>query len=170
MQCISTLAEINGIEVLKIKDADNKLSDKECEKFIVDLFVSITGRHKQKKENPEIKFSDLIVVIDGFSNVYNKLSADGKDKIEVLLSQNLSNYSTAIIIADDINNLKRLNTKGWYVKSFGENGIWVGESASSQYVFSSSNHLRDDKVPGSDYGFDFLGTNCRMLKLLSGGE
>ena len=169
VDCINGILIDKGLLIFRLSNSDDNFSPETCESFVNDVFYKTSDRHKVKKQDHNASFDNMLIIIDGFCSVYDMLSPEGKANLELLLVQNISNYNVAIIIADESNNLKRINTRSWYSKSFDENGIWAGDGASTQLIFSSSPYLRDDRVPGPDYGFDFLSISCRMVKLLSGG-
>ena len=103
---------------------------------------------------------------------YEKLSADSKDKLNVLLEKAEEIYKIHFVIFDTASQLMSQNYNTWYKKHIsGSDGIWVGDGFADQYTIKISKITADlyDDI-GSEYGYVVSKNRPVLVKLLSSAE
>ncbi len=145
-----------------------KYVSEDAEKSIVELFNLMVERHKQFKENYQIKFSKHIYIFPSFSIMSKYLSADGIDKLNVLLDKSTSDYEMYFIICDISSELQKLSMQPWFRNHCGKgNGIWVGDGVTNQYqlkISSVSSEL--NREIGGDFGIVINNGKYKICKLV----
>ena len=147
------------------------------DEVVKDVFAEMVERHNSYKDGRMEKevlagFDDRIYVILGYKRFYEKLSADSKDKLNVLLEKAEEIYKIHFVIFDTASQLMSQNYNTWYKKHIsGSDGIWVGDGFADQYTIKISKITADlyDDI-GSEYGYVVSKNRPVLVKLLSSAE
>lgn len=89
------------------------------DEVVKDVFAEMVERHNSYKDGRMEKevlagFDDRIYVILGYKRFYEKLSADSKDKLNVLLEKAEEIYKIHFVIFDTASQLMSQNYNTWY--------------------------------------------------------
>lgn len=159
-QCTMTLAgiaeimsertdtDIKVIDALSSFETDDSVKyqyvNGNYEEAVVEMFNDMVSRHKFFKFNERTEAHKVIYIINGFDALKQKLSEDGKDKLNVLLENGRLPLNVHFVICDSLSAINRVTYDAWYKKHC-ENvsGIWVGDGASDQYVLKINKTNRD---------------------------
>ena len=147
------------------------------DEVVKDIFAEMVERHNSYKDGKMEKevlagFDDRIYIILGYKRFYEKLSADSKDKLNVLLEKAEEIYKIHFVIFDTASQLMSQNYNTWYKKHIsGSDGIWVGDGFADQYTIKISKITADlyDDI-GSEYGYVVSKNRPVLVKLLSSAE
>ena len=91
------------------------------DEVVKDVFAEMVERHNSYKDGRMEKevlagFDDRIYVILGYKRFYEKLSADSKDKLNVLLEKAEEIYKIHFVIFDTASQLQRQIVKDFFIK------------------------------------------------------
>ena len=109
--------------------------------------------------------------MNSLSDIYNKLSADGKDKLNALLTNSSKNYCIYIIICDIISNVNNLAMAQWYTEHLNNgDGIWIGNNITQQYRLKLSGYSNLNQEVRNGFGYIVENGKARFTKLISEEE
>ncbi|KAA0549164.1 type VII secretion protein EssC [Bacillus sp. BGMRC 2118] len=145
----------------------------ELESIIVYLFTTLVNRNNSSKEAIEEgreapAFKRITCIIDSFSDMYGRLSEDGKDKMKVFLERGDS-LNVHFIINDRVNKLTSMSYESWFKKQVSlTEGIWLGNGISEQYLVKVQKVTPDmyKEIP-EDFGYVITKGKPVLVKLLS---
>ncbi len=84
------------------------------------------------------KYSNLAVVVIGFSKFYDKLDDDHKKAFKEILANNKEYPKVNFILIDIPSGFKKYEYEDWYKNNFDtNNGIWIGQGLSQQFVLKT---------------------------------
>ena len=84
------------------------------------------------------KYSNLAVVVIGFSKFYDKLDDDHKKSFKEILANNKEYPKVNFILIDIPSGFKKYEYEDWYKNNFDtNNGIWIGQGLSQQFVLKT---------------------------------
>lgn len=108
-------------------------------------------------------------VLVGFKRFYDKLTADGKEKISLVLQKAEAFYKLHFILVECASELNGFNYESWYKRCItGAEGIWVGDGVADQYLLKL-NKITSElyKELGDEYGYVITRNRPTLVKLLS---
>lgn len=159
----------------KLLDKENELIIKnKADDFVREIFQDMVARNNayvdgQKDESVLCDFEEKVYVIVGLKALFDKLTEDSKDKLNVLLDNALSLYKLRFIVCDTSSQLYSFNVNSWYKKQItGTDGIWIGDGVTDQYVIKISKMSRDyyEEI-GNKYGYIISKGKASLVKLLT---
>lgn len=162
--------ELKMVTKVKVIDPENMVSDghSNVENEVRELFNEMVKRNNQYKKEGKRDFEKTVYVINSISELFKMLSADGQDKLKVLLEKTNRNYCIYIIICDIIGNVSNLSMETWFKAHLNDgDGVWVGNNITQQYVLKLSDYssLNDDL--GAGFGYVVHQGKTELVKLLS---
>lgn len=145
----------------------------EIESMVVYLFTTLVNRNntskdamEQGKEPPTYK--RITCIIDSFSDMFGRLSEDGKDKMKVFLERGDS-LNVHFIITDRVNKLTSLTYENWFKQQVSlTEAIWLGNGIAEQYLLKITKVSTDmyKEIP-EDFGYIIKKGKPVLVKLLS---
>ncbi|OCA87678.1 type VII secretion protein EssC [Bacillus sp. FJAT-27225] len=170
-----------------VLDAPQAYSDKEqgevtyyhslrdCEDAISALFDLVVYRNNSYKEalesgmEPE-PFGLKVIVINSVTALKSLLSAEGAEKLGLILEKGEAKYNISIMIGEQSRNLSGITFDKWYKRHIsGSDGIWVGSGITEQFQLKPSkttSEMRED-IP-AEFGFSLQKGKSVKVKLLTG--
>ena len=153
-------------------------TEENVEEIIVKIFNETVKRAKEIHEFKSGKmqlnsFEPQTYIFYGFMEIYNSLSEDGADKLNVLLENLDKKYSITMVFFDSQSNMTAFEIKSWYKKHIsGMDGMWIGDGFTSQHSFKIS---KNSPVVSSEIGYKFgyvlnHGRTSLIRVLNAGGE
>ena len=145
----------------------------DMEQRIVEMFNLLVQRNNTYKAcggdlTDSQDFHPIIYVLQDYSELFEQLSVDGRDKLKTLLEKNEPEYQVYFIICEESGNMGIRTVEAWHKKHCAKgNGVFVGSGIADQYVLKVSGtdrELRKD-IP-DDFGFVVKnGAHC-LCKLI----
>lgn len=108
--------------------------------FVQQLFADMAQRNNVYKDfKMNIKalepYEEQQIVIVGIKKLFEALSADGKDKLNILLEKGEAFYKLRFVMVDSAQNFSALASNVWYRRHLtGADGLWIGDGVADQYV------------------------------------
>ncbi len=144
------------------------------EEYVRTLFgetVLRNNTYKDSKSDPGSlePFERRIIVIVGCKRLLEQLTADGKEKMELVLLKSEAIYKQHFIIVDSTSDFASYKHGEWYKKQVnGADGIYIGDGITDQYVVKVNKLTRDmyDEI-GASYGWVINKSRPTLTKLLS---
>ena len=110
---------------------------------------------------------ERIYVIYGIRNLFERLSADGKEKLQLLIEKAESVYRLRFILIDSLAELNAYTYAAWFKRHLaGADGLWIGDGVADQYLMKIgklSNELYQQIGP--DYGYLIVKGRPVLVKL-----
>ena len=147
--------------------------ESDYEGFVQSLFAEMVLRnntYKDARMDPDslAEFGERTYVIFGFKRFRDRLTADGQDKLNLLIEKAESFYKLHFVLVDTGAQLASYNYDAWYKRHISGDGLWLGDGVTDQYVFKLaklSSDLYEDI--GDEYGYLFNRGRMTLVKLLS---
>ncbi len=147
------------------------------EDFIADLFAEMVSRNNAYKsagmsESALSEFDERVYVIVGLKRLYDSLSADGKEKLRLLIEKDEAIYKITFIIVENYRNMHDYGMDAWYKRHLdGQEGIWIGDGITEQYMYRI-NKLTSDLYEETDHDYGYIVRNNKpqLVKLLTTGK
>lgn len=145
------------------------------ELFVQNLFAEMVTRNNTFKDakldmaalDP---FEERTYVIFGFKKLYEQLTADGKEKLKLLIEKAESFYKLHFVLVETAANLGAHQYESWFKRQVSD-GLWVGDGVTDQMILKISKLTSDLYAEiGSEYGFLFTKKRMSMVKLLTARE
>ncbi len=177
---LEVLAKTQAYEVI-VLDPKHVLPDEDVmvhytddmEQRVIEMFNLLVQRNNTYKacggELTESQdFHPIIYVLQDYSELYEQLSMDGRDKLKTLLEKNEPEYRVHVLVCEESGNMGIRTVEAWHKKHCAKgNGVFVGTGIADQYVLKVSGmdrELRKD-IP-DDFGFVVKnGVHC-LCKLI----
>jgi S-DNA-T family DNA segregation ATPase FtsK/SpoIIIE len=149
----------------------------DVEEQIVLMFQLLVARNNTYKEHngmlpPEEEFDHVVYVLQDYSKIFDSLSADGKEKLRLLLEKNEPEYKVHIIMCEESGNMSLRSVESWFKKHCVQgNGIWIGDGITDQYVIKVANvtkQMRADVESG--FGYVVRNGNAVLCKVITAKE
>lgn len=142
--------------------------NEDAESETVKLFNMMVERHKELKNDSSVKFDDEIFIFPSFSSVSKYLSADGHDKLNVLLDKANPSYGMYFMICDIASDLQKVAMNTWYRNHCDKgDGIWVGDGVNNQYQLKISKMSAElNREIGGDFGYVIKNGKYMLCKLI----
>lgn len=135
------------------------------------LSEEMKARHELRKSGGSSaqKAKQLVVVICGIKRLKEQLSADGKDKLKILLESGESAYNIHFVMADTAQNFRSNSSEQWYRKHVtNTDGIWIGDGFTNQTVLTPTRTTSDlYEDIGEEFGYLLNKSRPTLIKLLS---
>lgn len=148
----------------------------DIEEKIVEIFNLVVERFQANKKQDEEKiaaFNPYIIVMQDYSDMYDELSDDGKDKLKLLLENNAVNFKIHFVIIDELSNLRMRSTDIWFKKHCAiGNGVWMGDGIADQYTMNITGNNRELRK-SVDEGFGYVvngGAACLTMMVENEGH
>lgn len=148
----------------------------QLEEITVYLFQMLVHRNNTTKDALEQgaaapEFPQITCFIDSFADYRQLLSADGKDKLAVLLEKG-AGLNVNFIIADSADHLSAVNYEAWFKDHVSvRDAIWVGGGIADQYLLKLAKVTNDmyQDIP-DNFGYVVKNGKAALVKLLSASE
>ncbi len=145
--------------------------------FVQNIFAEMVERNNTYKDaNMDsaslAEFERKIIVISGYKKFFAQLTADSKEKMNVLLEKAEASYKLHFIIIESVSEYSTFNYESWFKRHIsGADGLWIGDGVADQYMLKISKVTNDlyDEI-GDEYGFSINKNRPVLLKLLSSAE
>ena len=142
----------------------------EQELFVQQLFADMVQRNNVYKEAKMDRhvlddYEEMQIVIVGIKRLFDTLSEDGKDKLNLLLERGEVFYKLRFVMADTVSGFNQLSGNTWYRRYMtGADGLWLGDGIADQYI------IKPSKVTGELYeeigdGFGYLVSRGRVVRI-----
>ncbi|MBR6717100.1 MAG: type VII secretion protein EssC [Oscillospiraceae bacterium] len=106
----------------------------------------------------------LVIVLDSLSEIFGRLSADGKEKLESVLEFGKPEYQLTVLIFDRGAALSDYNTADWYRRQVTErDAVWIGSGLNRCYRIQCSN-VQKDAIP-DDFAFVIANSKAELMKI-----
>lgn len=144
------------------------------EKFVQNLFFDMAERNNKYKDSKmDIssldEYDERVYIFVGFKKMYEQLSADAKEKLNILIEKAESFYKLHFVIVESLNQFNTYSYDAWYKRQItGAEGLWVGDGVADQYMLKINkvtSDLYDEN--GNEYGYVFVRNKPALVKLLS---
>lgn len=150
--------------------------DSKFEDFIVELFGIVVERNNVYKDagrNIAVleKYPQKVIIICGYSNIYEQLSEDGKDKLNLLLEKGEEIYKIHIILLETVSRLEVHSGENWYRRYItGSDGLYIGDGVAEQYVLKITKMTSNlyEEI-GEEFGYAVNRGRAALVKVLSAG-
>ncbi|MGN0179454.1 MAG: FtsK/SpoIIIE domain-containing protein [Monoglobaceae bacterium] len=141
------------------------------------IFDEMVERHNKYIDSAMDKkslqsYDEKVYVVFGYKGLCEKLSADSKDKLNVLLEKAEDFYKIHFVLFDSVNQMMSQNYNTWYKKHVtGSEGVWIGDGFADQYMLKISKITSDlyDDI-GPEYGYVIAKNRPTLVKLLASNE
>ena len=169
---LSSITNTVFVDSEAILQGENALRD-EFESFVIGLFNEMVNRNNLYMDanmNASVldDFDERVYVITGFKRLYDALSDDGKDKLNLLLENAEAAYKLHFILFENGTSFQEFTYAAWFKKHVkGSNGIWIGDGVSDQYILKL-NKITSDLYEdiGYEYGYLIMKNKPYLMKLL----
>ena len=112
-----------------------------------------------------------IYLIERPKMLFKNLSADGLDKLKVLILKCESEYNVNFVFVDDANEVKSYASEEWFKTRFSNTrGIWVGDGFDEQYILKSNITRRETRDLKNDIGIILSEDGTDKVKLIYESE
>ena len=144
------------------------------EKFVQNLFSEMAERNNTYKDakmdiSSLDKYDERVYVFVGFKRMCEQLTADGKEKLGLLLEKAESFYKLHFVIVESLTQLNTYSYDAWYKRQItGADGLWIGDGVADQYMLKINkitSDLYDEN--GNEYGYVIVRNRPTLIKLLS---
>ena len=163
---------ISGLEKLPVTVVNS-----DYEAWVVALFSEMVLRNNTFKDarldmaslEP---FEERVYIIVGMASILNKLSADGREKLSLLLEKAESFYKLHFVIVDSVAQYGNYNYETWYKRQCnGIDGLWLGDGIADQYQIKV-NKITSELYADLDAEFGYVVSRGKpvLVKLLSSRE
>ena len=149
----------------------------DMESCIVEMFKLLVTRNNRYKElggvlPKEEAFYPIAYVLQDYSDIYEQLSADGKDKLKVLLEKNAIEYAVHVVICEESGAMGIRTVEPWYKKHCSRgNGVWIGSGIANQYTLKLNTVDRELKQDiTDDFGYLISDGEHILMKLVTAKE
>ncbi len=169
---LSSITNTVFVDSEAILQGENALRD-DFESFVIGLFNEMVNRNNLYMDanmNASVldDFDERVYVITGFKRLYDALSDDGKDKLNLLLENAEAAYKLHFILFENGTSFQEFTYAAWFKKHVkGSNGIWIGDGVSDQYILKL-NKITSDLYEdiGYEYGYLIMKNKPYLMKLL----
>ena len=166
-----------------VMDMENMVSDApagceqvtgDLEVYIQQLFAQMVKRNNDYKDaglDPSVlnDCEERVYVICGIQKLFDRLTADGKEKLSLLIEKAESFYKLRFVIVEALGQLNSYSYENWFKRHInGSEGLWIGDGVTDQYLLKVGRLTTDlyEEV-GSQYGYFIAKNRPTLVKLLS---
>lgn len=144
------------------------------EEFVRTLFAEMVKRNNDYKDAGMdaavlANCEERVYVICGIKKLFDRLSADGKEKLSLLIEKAHSCYKLRFVIVDSLTQLNACAYDDWFKQHLaGVEGLWIGYGVADQYLLKVGKLTTDlyEEV-GATYGYFIAKGRATLVKLLS---
>lgn len=146
---------------------------KDCEYQVAKLFDTVLYRNNSFKDaieqggEPE-KFEEMFIVINSLAALRGNLTAQGVEKLSLILEKGAVAYGINIVIADQVKSISSVSFEKWYKANVSQtDGIWVGNGITEQYQMKArktTSEMHEEITP--EFGYSLIKGKCVKIKLL----
>jgi S-DNA-T family DNA segregation ATPase FtsK/SpoIIIE len=144
------------------------------EEFVRTLFAEMVKRNNDYKDAGMDAAvlgtcEERVYVICGIKKLFDRLSADGKEKLSLLIEKAHSYYKLRFVIVDSLTQLNACAYDDWFKQHLaGVEGLWIGDGVADQYLLKVGKLTTDlyEEV-GAAYGYFIAKGRATLVKLLS---
>lgn len=144
------------------------------EGFVQNLFAEMAERnnvYKDAKMDMSVlkDYEERVYVLVGFKRFCEQLTADGKEKLEILLEKAESFYKLHFVIVESLSQFCDYTYDSWYKRQItGADGLWIGDGVADQYMLKVNKITSDlyEEV-GNEYGYLLTRNRSVLVKLLA---
>lgn len=114
------------------------------------------------------EYSKKYYVITGFQSIYESLSAENQDKLNVLIEKAELEYHIRFILCDTSKNISSYMHLPWYKRHVSDyHGIWLGNGFAEQHIVKVRKMQSTfyAEIP-YEYGYMVKDGNAKLIKLL----
>lgn len=142
--------------------------------FVQELFQDMVQRNNEYKDamldiSVLEKYEERVYVIVGMKRLLEHLTADAKEKLNVLIEKAESYYKLHFVIVDAVSNTSQYTYETWFQRHIsGSDGIWIGDGVADQYLLKLSKVTGDlyEEI-GNEYGYSIMRNRPTLIKVLS---
>ena len=123
-------------------------------------------------DNENLKINKTVMIINGISNLQNKVTKENYQKFTSLLEKIRMIKTVSAVIIDSAMNLKKLEYETWYKSNIdGSNGIYIGPGIDNQYVIKVMKNTKEMRLE-IPYNFGFVVKRGvpTLIKLVEGED
>jgi len=171
---VTVLDAGQGLRELDHAGVAYRSSGRDLEELVSAMFDLVVYRHNTYKDAMERgeaveAFEQKVFVINSLAALKNGLSAQGAEKLGLILEKGEANYKLTVILAEQSRNLSAMTFDKWYKRHIHTgDGIWVGSGIAEQYQLKPSkttSDMRDELT--NQFGFSLQKGRAVKLKLLN---
>ncbi len=134
---------INGVKKLirELEDVTlGELNQNTTEEEVVKLFRLMVERNNNYKDTGDnTGYRHHIYFVEKPMQLFEKLSADGKDKLSALIYKCEKEYNVHFVVCDDAAGLKEYQSANWFKNHFdAESYVWIGDGFDEQYLLKTN--------------------------------
>lgn len=176
IKILSKITKTVLVDAEQIISGQNDVSEirSDYELFVQELFFEMAERNNLYKDSKMDvtsldKYEERVYVIVGFKRLYEQLTSDGKEKLEILLEKAEYFYKFHFIIVDSLTQFNTYVYDSWYKCHItGGDGLWIGDGVADQYLLKLSKITSElyEEI-GVEYGYLLTRNKYSLLKLLS---
>lgn len=178
---VKVLASITSVSVFDMEKQFAKLNTAECsiingdyETVVKGIFDDMVWRNNTYKDammdNSVLdKFAEKVYVIVGIKKLFEQLSADGKEKLAILMEKAEAIYKIHFVVVDSISQFNSYNYEAWFKRHItGADGLWIGDGVADQYMLKVSKVTSDlyEEI-GTGYGHSITRSRPTLVKILT---
>lgn len=163
---------IDTLEVVKNNSSYSYYSN-HFNKIIESLNDTIIRQNEIYKENDYNLDSlnnedNIMCVIIGFSNLYNRLDSEHKKTFEQMMIKGADTRKVLFVLVDTADQFKTYEYNEWYKTAITKNnGIWLGSGLSDQTTIKVTRMPKDRKKDyGDNYGYVIILGSAKFTKML----
>jgi len=144
-----------------------KYLNQDMEAAVLEMADCAAARSKAYKNEGVRDFPPVVYVIPSFMNLISALTVDGANELEILMERCTSAIGISIIICEGYTGISAYSSQQWYHNHCAGNGIWVGDSVTSQYILKIASITADlSSEIGNDFGIVVKKGKYEIIKLL----
>lgn len=178
LECLVRTVVIDAEQMLHIRSGERVESViGDYETCIQKLFADMAQRNNTYKDarmdaRALDLFEEIQVVIFGVRKLFDILSEDGKDKLNILLEKGEAFYKLRFIVVDSVQNFGMVASNTWYRRHItGADGLWIGEGIADQYMLKLNKVTSElyEEI-GDSFGYLLSRNKPVRIKQLAPGE
>lgn len=144
------------------------------EAVVIKLFEEMVERNNTYKDagmdaSVLTQYPKQVYIVVGMQKIMERLSADGKEKLCVLIEKAESIYKIHFVLVDALGQMNEYNYEPWFKRHVtGTDGLWIGDGVTEQYLLKLNKMTSDlyEEI-GADFGYVIARNRPVMVKLLT---
>lgn len=153
-----------------------RMVEGDYELFVQELFSEMVTRNNTFKDSgldPASlePFGERTYLLLGFRRLYEQLSADGQEKLRLLIEKAEPFYKLHFVLVETPAQLSAHQYEAWFKRHVSGDGLWIGDGVTDQNILKI-NSLSGELYAeiGGEYGFSFTKGRMTLAKLLTSRE
>ena len=159
-----------GTKLDELLDVAYDKIDMDYETELVELFKVCVERNNNYKEtggHPTVDMKPMVIVFNGYEKIKSGLSADGKDKLSVLLDKVEGFCNIYFVISDSYRELNKYYMDNWVGNRCQGEGIWIGNGVDEQMRLVINRKSRElGKTIDGKTGYYVAEGSARLMRLV----